>query len=126
MTFAIEQRLGDLGISFTHFLVMKLSRETRVATVTEIALQLGHDTGATTRVTDVLEARGLVVRTRSRTDRRIVDVALTPHGGTIVARADAAANQFWHETLAHFSSEERAHLAAELDRLIGAFYRAIG
>jgi DNA-binding MarR family transcriptional regulator len=52
--------------------------------VIDISAELGVDPSAGTRLCDRLVRKGLVRRQRSTTDRRVVRVALTPAGQTLV------------------------------------------
>ena len=54
----------------------------RADTPAELARLTGTDTGAMTRTLDRLEAKGLLRRNRSQTDRRVVKLELTELGET--------------------------------------------
>jgi DNA-binding HxlR family transcriptional regulator len=56
---------------------------------------LGIDAGAITRMLDRLEAKGLVERVRSETDRRVVHVRLTEAGET---RHGATSRMCWRRS----------------------------
>src|SRR5690606_9728879 len=58
-------------------------------TVASLARDLETDPASVTRTLDRLEAKGLVVRERSTTDRRVVRLALTPEGEKVAARVPA-------------------------------------
>jgi DNA-binding MarR family transcriptional regulator len=60
----------------------------QASTVAELARQCNLDAGAMTRTLDRLEAKGLCKRVRSKTDRRVVNIEITPAG--IHAAADIA------------------------------------
>jgi DNA-binding MarR family transcriptional regulator len=68
---------------------------------------------------DVLEADGLLVRTRDRADRRRHLVELTAAGRNRLAKAWRAAQATELELLAPLTPAERAQLHASLKRLVG-------
>ena len=59
-----EARFADQELTFTHWIALMSLRDGISSTSSDIARHLGHDTGATTRMVDQLEARGLVARCR--------------------------------------------------------------
>jgi MarR family transcriptional regulator, organic hydroperoxide resistance regulator len=70
-----------------------------------------------TQMLDGLVAAGLVERTRSTSDRRVVTCALTERGQEIVDQKRSHWEKRWHEALAEFSSDDLAVTAAVLERL---------
>lgn len=67
-----------------HILIlMYLSRKT-VCTVSDITSYLGITSGGGTVLTDALLKHNLITRTRSETDRRVVQLSLTKEGESIV------------------------------------------
>jgi DNA-binding MarR family transcriptional regulator len=71
--------------------------------------------GTATQMLDALAAHGLIERTRSERDRRIVLVSLTERGSELVAARRAQYQQRWNGALAGFSPEELRIAAAVLD-----------
>ncbi len=61
-----------------------------------------------TGIIDRLEERGLVERTRSDFDRRVVEVRLTAQGTTLVAQANMAMRKRLDELLAPLDEADRA------------------
>ena len=66
---------------------------------------------------DSLAAMGLVERSRSERDRRVVTCTLTAHGRELVTERHAHFEGRWHEALAEFSANEIATATAVIDRL---------
>jgi MarR family transcriptional regulator, organic hydroperoxide resistance regulator len=80
------------GLSWTAFVALWVlwiwgAMETR-----HLAAEAGVTKGTLTGVVDTLERRGLVTRTRSSDDRRMVSVALTAEGEALIARIYPAFN----------------------------------
>jgi DNA-binding MarR family transcriptional regulator len=70
---------------------------------------------------DHLEAAGLVKRTRSEQDRRVVLSALTERGATVLAERRAQMEPRWQTALEEFSDAELTAAARVLDRLADYF-----
>jgi DNA-binding MarR family transcriptional regulator len=66
---------------------------------------------------DRLEARGLVVRRRSRSDRRRQELYLTPRGQTVLKAAKAKIGEHERRIKRRFSDAELEALCAALRRL---------
>jgi DNA-binding MarR family transcriptional regulator len=74
-----------------------------------------------TQMLDSMEASGLVVRTRSAKDKRVVLTDLTERGQQIVDEHRARVEPKWRASLAQFSEEELLTAAAVLSRLADYF-----
>ncbi len=86
-------------------------------TAAELARHLCHDTGATTRILDTLEERGLVERARSTTDRRVVRLSLTDAGRIVTDRCKEKVMDRWDGWLADWQGEDVARFVGYLLRL---------
>lgn len=84
----------------------------------ELARQYGIDASAVTRLLDKLEQRGLVIRTRSASDRRVVNLELSTDGRAIVDKLRPIYAQVLEQMLAGFSDEEAGFLKSLLRRII--------
>jgi DNA-binding MarR family transcriptional regulator len=71
-----------------------------------------------TRLIDRLEKRGLVERVRSRRDRRVVDVGITPEGLRVVRGLDAHVLRLPQALLGHLGAEKLRQLGSLLDAVI--------
>jgi len=105
-------------LTFTHWCTLVSLRDGIADTSSEIARVLNQDTGAMTRVIDGLERRGLVRRTRSRRDRRIIHLALTREGRRIAKAMMARVVESWNETLDGFRPKDVDMLIMLMTRLI--------
>jgi DNA-binding MarR family transcriptional regulator len=108
------------GVSFAHYpLLSALAREGSLS-----AGQLATDAGLTpatvTQMLDALAAAGLVERTRSEADRRVVSTRLTDEGRRRVERKEAELVEKWREALTGFDAEEVAAATRVVARL-GAY-----
>ncbi len=80
MTCAYRPLLDDLGVTYPQYLVLLVLWETDGLCVSRIGERLYLDSATLTPLLKRLEAQGLVERTRSKADERLVEVRLTPEG----------------------------------------------
>jgi DNA-binding MarR family transcriptional regulator len=105
-------------LSFIQWLALMLLREDVVDTCGGLARCLDHDSGATTRMLDQLEARGLIARQRSAVDRRVVHLVLTEAGRAATEALMPRIAGMWHNVLAGFDAGEVTLLTGLLQRLV--------
>ena len=74
-----------------------------------------------TQMLEALEANGLVARTRSADDKRIVLNELTERGEQAIVEARARMDPAWRAALAQFSDEELLAATAVMDAIAGCF-----
>jgi DNA-binding MarR family transcriptional regulator len=106
------------ALTFTQWIALVQLREGTVDTCGGLARYLDHDSGATTRMLDQLEARGLVTRTRSATDRRVVNILVTEGGCLAVEALIPRLNALMQEVLVDFAADEVKLLTSLLVRLV--------
>jgi DNA-binding MarR family transcriptional regulator len=87
----------------------------------ELAAAADLSPATVTQMLDSLVEFGLVTRTRSSTDRRIVTCSLTDAGREHIRVRRAMFERCWHEALAAFSVEELERAGAILDRIAVMF-----
>jgi DNA-binding MarR family transcriptional regulator len=83
----------------------------------ELALAADVSPATATEMLDALAASGLVARTRSEQDRRIVLTSLTDRGKAVVDERRARYEPLWQEALEDFTESELDSAAAILDAL---------
>ena len=86
-------------------------------TAAELARQNCSDTGAMTRMLDRLEAKGLVQRTRSKHDRRVVHLELTAEGRKAADHVPYCLSDVLNEHLTGFTQGEFETLLTLLRRM---------
>lgn len=87
-------------------------------TVADLARSLNLDPGAMTRSVDRLEAKGLVLRERSATDRRVVHLVLTEAGRALADEVQPVLVQVLNRHLKGFSEAEWLTLLNLLQRML--------
>jgi DNA-binding MarR family transcriptional regulator len=108
-------RHGEL--SFAQYQLLCGLAERDELTAGELALAADLSPATVTQMLDSLAEMGLLERTRSVRDRRVVNCALTTRGRELLAERRAHLEQRWHAALAEFSNQDLATAAAVLDRL---------
>jgi DNA-binding MarR family transcriptional regulator len=87
MTKVYKPLLQALGLTYPQYLAMMVLWEQDGLTVGEISTRLLTDPGSLTPLLKRLEAEGLLSRTRSREDERVVIVELTEQGRALREQA---------------------------------------
>lgn len=80
MRLEMESVFSGHGLSFMQWATLLLIRDGLAKTAAELSRELGYDSGAQTRLIDQLESRGLLRRERQESDRRQVNLLLSPLG----------------------------------------------
>lgn len=113
-----EAIFADQDLTFTQWISLMGLREGVAETSADLARHLNHDAGAVTRVVDELEKRGLLRRERSKADRRVVKLILTPQGRAVARMHVPPIVDFWNRVTDEFSAAEVKHLLDLMARLI--------
>lgn len=120
LTQRAETEYGKFGLTTSTYNVLRILRGSPEGLPRgEIAQRLVDPAPDVTRIIDRLERRGLVRRTRTRTDRRVSLTRITAKGQELVARAEPA-NAAQHAPLASaLSATEWRQLSAFCERIYG-------
>ena len=116
----IESRMGEHGLTAAQWGPLWLLKIGSARSAQELTCLLGVDAGAVTRLLDRLEVKGLVARTRSQTDRRVVQLSLTDAGEAAVAHVPWVLADVNNQFLSGFSADEWQQLKHLLKRMIAA------
>src|SRR5579872_5983920 len=76
----MEALFEDQELSFSQWTTLVALHDGRITTAGDLAHNICHDAGSLTRLIDQMVKRGLVTRSRSDSDRRVVTLALTQRG----------------------------------------------
>ena len=102
----LDAALQGLDISGQQMGILLSLERGVAATPYELSKLLGIDTGLMTRMLDKLEAKGLLARTRSTTDRRVVNLALTDKGQPVAQQIPDIVPPVLNARLKDFTHEE--------------------
>ncbi len=126
MTAHVESRFASPDLSFMQWVALKVVRDGTAGNPSELARELSITTGATTRMIDVLERRGLIERDRGAADRRVVRLAVTEAGIASIAALQGNVVSAWNEVLVDFEQADVDRVIADLMRLLAAVERVVG
>ena len=102
----VELRMATHGLTDAQWKPLWMLKNGRASTAFELAREIGMDAGSVTRMVDRLEAKGLVERVRSESDRRVVHLRLTPAGETAVEQVPHVLASVNNDFLRGFSENE--------------------
>lgn len=114
----MEALFTDAELTFSQWTTLVALHDGRIRTAGDLAHNICHDAGSLTRLVDEMVARGLVDRSRSEKDRRVVSLSLTARGRALVEQLAPRVMHFWNGLLAGFTH-------AEIDSLIGLLTRLV-
>ncbi|MGF6756725.1 MarR family winged helix-turn-helix transcriptional regulator [Paraburkholderia sp. GAS42] len=113
----MDAALKDLDITSQQMGILLSLKRGIATTPFELSKLLGIDTGLMTRMLDKLETRGLLERSRSLEDRRVVNLTLTEKGEEVAAKIPEIAPAVLNNRLKDFSKAE----FKEMQRLLLKF-----
>lgn len=113
-----EKRMQPLELTAGQWGPLLLMAEGRGNTAAELARGMDIDTGAMTRMLDRLEAKGLVARARSASDRRVVRLELTAEGLNVASQIPHQLADVLNLHLKDFKADELHMLMGFLKRMI--------
>ena len=124
--FAVMAVLNKVGaehdLSLTQLRVLGILRDRRLR-ITELADYLGLEKSTITGLVDRAEKRGLLARAPSATDRRAVDVFITPAGEELAGPVYGRVVELLTPLIASLGTTERRQLQAHLERMLGPTLR---
>jgi DNA-binding MarR family transcriptional regulator len=120
----MEALFEDEELTFSQWTTLVALHDGRISTAGDLAHNICHDAGSLTRLIDQMEKRGFVTRARSESDRRVVTLALTPHGRAVVEALAPKVMNLWNGLLSGFTHAEIDTLISLLTRLVIAAERS--
>jgi len=114
----MEALFADQELTFSQWTTLVALHDGRIKTAGDLAHNICHDAGSLTRLIDEMERRGLVNRSRSEADRRVVSLSITARGRALVEQLAPRVMHFWNGLLTGFTH-------AEVDTLIGLLTRLV-
>lgn len=111
-------------LSMTHFIAMRVIETRGPCTMSCLTECLDVTHGASTGIIDRLAKLGLVERSHSPQDRRVVHASLTPKGSALVAEVKEATTARFEQMFSKFDEASQEQLAKGLALLAEAFRSA--
>lgn len=113
-----DAQLADQGLTYVQWLPLYKLLLCQDSTSAALAKDLGIDPASVTRALDRIEAKGLLRRERSTTDRRVVQLVLTEEGRRVAVEVPKVLSLVLNKHLAGFSHAECALLLSLLRRML--------
>ena len=111
------QRVG--GLTGPQLWAIRVLSESAPIRVSDLSRQMYLQPPTVVGILDRLEAKGLAVRTRSKSDHRVVEVKLTVKGKSIAARSPAVAQGLLLKGLEELSGRDLRVVSEGLKSLVG-------
>jgi len=112
-----EVQLSTLGFTLPELYALKVLEKRGGCKMIELAKELLVTQPAVTALIDSLEERGLVERTRSNEDRRVVFVRITEKGSQVLKEIVKKRKEFMRRMTQALSQDELAQLVNILTKL---------
>ena len=109
--------LETIDLTYTQYITMLVLWEKKSINVKDLGKRLFLDSGTLTPLLKSLEAKGLVNRTRSTNDERILLVTITEKGNTLKKKAQNFPVQM--SSCIKLSAEESSDLCRLLKKILG-------
>jgi DNA-binding MarR family transcriptional regulator len=119
ITTEMDTALKDLDITGPQMGIILAMQRGLASTPFELSKMLSVDTGLMTRMLDKLETKGLLERSRSVDDRRVVNLVLTKKGEEIAGEIPKIAPEVLNARLKKFTKAEFEELCRLLNKFNG-------
>ena len=111
--------LDALGLTYTQYIAMMVFWEEKQLSVKELGKKLFLDSGTLTPVLKSLEAKGFVLRSRSKADERMLSVEITEKGELLKEQAASIPGSV--AACVKLDPDEAIQLYQLLYKILGAF-----
>jgi MarR family transcriptional regulator, multiple antibiotic resistance protein MarR len=117
---AQDKRLAPLEMSAAQWIIVAnlAAGPGEPKSAADLCKVISYDAGAMTRMLDRLEAKGLIRRTRSSQDRRLVNLELTEEGRASYPRMREISMSVANRFLRGFTKSEARQLEGYLNRML--------
>ena len=117
---AQDKRLAPLEMSAAQYIIVAnlATGPDEPKSAADLCKVISYDAGAMTRMLDRLEAKGLIRRTRSSQDRRLLNLELTEEGRAAFPRMREISMSIANRFLRGFSKAEARQLEGFLNRMV--------
>jgi DNA-binding MarR family transcriptional regulator len=119
ITAEMDTALKELDITGPQMGIILAMQRGLASTPFELSKMLSVDTGLMTRMLDKLETRGLLERSRSLDDRRVINLVLTKKGEEIAGEIPKIAPEVLNARLKKFTKAEFEELCRLLNKFNG-------
>lgn len=114
-----DKRLASLEMSAAQYIIIaNLAGPEGAKSAADLCKGISYDAGAMTRMLDRLESKGLIRRTRSAHDRRLMNLELTEEGRAAYPRMREISMMVANRFLRGFTKAEARQFEAFLGRML--------
>jgi DNA-binding MarR family transcriptional regulator len=114
-----DRRLAPLEMSAAQYIIIaNLAGPQEPKSAADLCKGISYDAGAMTRMLDRLESKGLIRRTRSVQDRRLMELELTEEGRAAYPRMREISMSVANRFLRGFTKAEARQLEGLLNRML--------
>jgi DNA-binding MarR family transcriptional regulator len=114
-----DKRLAPLEMSAAQYIIIaNLAGPHEPKSAADLCKGISYDAGAMTRMLDRLESKGLIRRTRSAQDRRLMELELTEEGRAAYPRMREISMTVANRFLRGFTKAEARQLEGLLSRML--------
>lgn len=115
----VEARLDETGVGMTQWIVLSLVDNDIATTCRALSRNMGHDSGAMSRLVDQLVAGGLLARVRDDADRRVSNLVVTEEGKEVLTRSAPLVIDVWNDILRDIEPAHVSQTIGTLARILG-------
>ncbi|HJV34041.1 MarR family transcriptional regulator [Geomonas sp.] len=108
----------ETGLTGPQLWAIKVIADSAPIKMSELARRMYLHPATVVGIVDRLEGHGLVVRTRSQEDRRVVEIELSEQGKELVAKSPEVAQGLLVKGLEILDDDELMRISTELERLV--------
>ena len=92
----------------------------------ELSQELGLAISTLTRINDVLVRDGIVCRNACKTDRRKVNLCLTPKGSELAITLNTCSTRFWEKIIIDIPDDKRSQVMESLELILNSLGKIEG
>jgi len=115
----VEAMLEETGVGMTQWIVLSLVDDGIATTCRALSRNMGHDSGAMSRLVDQLETSGLLARVRDDSDRRVSNLVVTDAGKAVLTRSAPPVIHVWNDILRDIAPEDVSRTIGTLAKILG-------
>lgn len=115
----VEAKLEDTGVGMSQWIVLSLVDNGIATTCRALSRNMGHDSGAMSRLVEQLETSGLLAKVRDDADRRVSNLIVTEAGKAVLARSIPLVIEVWNDILRDIAPEDIIQTIGTLSRILG-------
>lgn len=106
-----------VGLTAPQLMLLQTVHDLGAVAISRLSAEMSLSQATVTTIVDRLEARGLVCRRRSETDKRVVNALLTPGGEEVLSSAPRPLQDTFSARFQALESWEKSMIVAAMERV---------